>query len=89
MSDNQYEKQIKKALRRSGLDFNVFCYDLIDSTNTEARRYALSGGKIPAVFIAEEQSAGRGRMGRSFYSPLRTGLYISLLLDNHFLRCRQ
>ncbi|MBE6667833.1 MAG: biotin--[acetyl-CoA-carboxylase] ligase [Ruminococcaceae bacterium] len=81
MSDNQYEKQIKKALRRSGLDFNVFCYDLIDSTNTEARRYALSGGKIPAVFIAEEQSAGRGRMGRSFYSPLRTGLYISLLLD--------
>ena len=81
MSDNQYEKQIKKALRRSGLDFNVFCYDLIDSTNTEARRYALSGGKIPAIFIAEEQSSGRGRMGRSFYSPKSTGLYISLLLD--------
>ena len=80
--ETRYEKQLKRSLRTATrLDFEVFCFDVIDSTNTEARRYALSGGKVPAVFIAEEQSAGRGRMGRSFYSPKGTGLYISILLD--------
>ena len=80
--EKRTKRQIEKELRRNtGLDFDVFCYDLIDSTNTEARRYALSGGSAPAVFIAKEQSSGRGRMGRSFYSPKATGLYLSVLLD--------
>ena len=55
-------------------------YTQTDSTNEEARRYAAAGGEVPALFIAEEQSAGRGRMGRSFFSPSRTGLYTSLLI---------
>ena len=80
--EKRIKRRIEKELRRNtGLDFAVFCFDLIDSTNTEARRYALSGGSAPAVFIAREQSAGRGRMGRSFYSPSATGLYLSVLLD--------
>ncbi len=56
-------------------------YKTLDSTNNEARRYAADGGSAPALFVAEEQTGGRGRMGRSFYSPARTGLYMSLLLD--------
>ena len=44
----------------------VFVYDEIDSTNTEAKRYALSGGRAPALFVADRQTAGRGRLGRSF-----------------------
>ena len=80
--EKRIKRQIEKELRKNTeLDFDVFCFDLIDSTNTEARRYALSGGSAPAVFIAKEQSAGRGRMGRSFYSPKATGLYLSVLLD--------
>ena len=80
--EKRIKRQIETELRRNtGLDFDVFCFDLIDSTNTEARRYTLSGGSAPAVFIAREQSAGRGRMGRSFYSPKATGLYLSVLLD--------
>ena len=55
-------------------------YDTIDSTNTEAKRYAMSGGAVPCAFLAETQTAGRGRMGRSFYSPDGTGIYLSLLL---------
>ena len=62
-----------------GVGLSVF--ELIDSTNTEARRSLLSGASAPAVFVAEEQSAGRGRTGKSFYSPKGTGLYLSLLLD--------
>ena len=56
-------------------------YAQIDSTNEEARRHAASGCATPALFVAEAQSAGRGRMGRSFYSPEQTGLYMSLLID--------
>lgn len=55
-------------------------YEEIDSTNSEAKRYAFCGGAAPAAFLAEGQTAGRGRMGRSFYSPDGTGIYLSLLL---------
>ena len=52
--------------------------DTVDSTSDAAKRHILSGGRTPAVFLAERQTAGRGRMGRSFYSPAETGLYLSL-----------
>lgn len=54
--------------------------DEIDSTNSEARRWAQSGGKTPALFVADRQTAGRGRLGRSFYSPSETGIYMTLLV---------
>ena len=62
----------------------IFEYELIDSTSTEARRYAQStheSDAFPAIFIAKEQSAGRGRLGRSFFSPKNTGLYTSLVFE--------
>ena len=54
--------------------------DEIDSTSSEARRWAESGGNTPALFVADRQTAGRGRLGRSFYSPSNTGIYMTLLL---------
>ena len=64
-------------------DIELFCYDSIDSTNKQARRYAEErGGKIcPTLFMAESQTEGRGRLGRSFFSPEKTGLYMTLLLE--------
>ena len=50
------------------------------STNTVAKEYARSGADEKTVIIAESQSAGRGRMGRSFFSPDKTGLYMSIIL---------
>ncbi|MBE6597388.1 MAG: biotin--[acetyl-CoA-carboxylase] ligase [Ruminococcaceae bacterium] len=52
----------------------------LDSTNKEARRQAEMGLSVPALIVAEGQSEGRGRMGRSFFSPEGSGLYMSLLL---------
>ena len=63
----------------SDTPLSLFLFSSIDSTNTEARRHALDGGSSPALFLAEEQTAGRGRMGRSFFSPKDTGIYLSLL----------
>ena len=55
-------------------------YDLTDSTNTRAKEYAsLYGIESPVVFIAEGQTMGRGRRGRSFDSERGAGLYISFL----------
>lgn len=63
--------------------YKFFEYDEIDSTNLEAKRYAASNSEplqeIP-VFIAKSQTGGRGRLGKSFFSPEETGLYMSILL---------
>lgn len=54
------------------------------STNTELKALAEKGGADGEVLIALEQTAGRGRLGRSFYSPKDTGLYMSILLRPDF-----
>lgn len=60
-------------------ELRILRYDKIDSTNLEARRAAANGPRQNTLIIAREQSAGRGRMDRSFYSPADTGLYMTLL----------
>ncbi|MDO4621084.1 MAG: biotin--[acetyl-CoA-carboxylase] ligase [Lachnospiraceae bacterium] len=52
----------------------------VPSTNTSVRELAVSGEPEGLVLIAEEQTGGRGRAGRSFYSPKDTGIYLSILL---------
>ena len=55
-------------------------HEKLDSTNTHARELARQGAPAGTVIIAQTQSAGRGRLGRSFHSPADTGLYFSLIL---------
>lgn len=59
-------------------DMPVYVYDCIDSTNNEAKRHSHRDEKY-TLYIADKQTAGRGRLGRSFYSPAETGLYMSLV----------
>lgn len=58
----------------------VYYYDVIDSTNTEAKRLAAAGACEGTLVLAEAQIAGRGRRGRSWESPKGTSIYMSLLL---------
>lgn len=53
-------------------------YDTIDSTNTEAKRLAAAGQGDNIIVTADTQTAGRGRRGRSFFSPADTGVYLSV-----------
>ena len=55
-------------------------HDILDSTNTHAKELARLGAPEGTVVIARSQTAGRGRLGRSFHSPKDTGLYLSLIL---------
>ena len=73
-------KRIENQLRAAGLGhILVFDYETTDSTNTRAIEYTNTGHTADAVFIAEEQTAGRGRLGKSFHSEGGCGLYMTLL----------
>jgi len=61
---------------------SVVSFETIDSTNNEAKRRLLAGeqdGEKILLITADQQTAGRGRLGRSFYSPPSTGIYMSLI----------
>ncbi|MCQ2446057.1 MAG: biotin--[acetyl-CoA-carboxylase] ligase [Clostridia bacterium] len=59
-------------------DVPVYSAPLTASTNFDAK-IAAGSGEGEAIFLAEEQTAGRGRLGRSFFSP-GGGIYLSFLL---------
>ena len=59
---------------------HIHCFDTIDSTNTQAKKLAASGACHGTVLIADTQTGGRGRLGRSFESPKGTGIYLSVIL---------
>ena len=68
-----------KESRKFGIP--SFEYELTDSTNEQAKIYAKSGvwqGE-PCIFVANEQTKGRGRYSRRFYSKNGAGAYLSLL----------
>ena len=58
----------------------ILIYESLPSTNTEAARLAVEGADEGLAIVADEQTAGRGRMKRSWASPKGAGLYFSLLL---------
>ena len=59
---------------------SVLYFDSIDSTNTRAKELAAQGAPHGTVLIADHQTGGRGRLGRSFLSPAGTGVYLSVIL---------
>ena len=68
-----------EILRHIALPCELRVFDTIDSTNTYAKnRYAdAAHGSLPLCVAAGEQTAGRGRLGRSFHSPGGSGIYLS------------
>ena len=59
---------------------SVLYFESIDSTNTRAKELAAQGAPHGTVLIADHQTGGRGRLGRSFLSPAGTGVYLSVIL---------
>jgi BirA family transcriptional regulator, biotin operon repressor / biotin---[acetyl-CoA-carboxylase] ligase len=73
-------QSISKYLSKDNDIFNINVYKTITSTNSAIKDLAIKGEKEGNVIIAEEQTEGRGRLGRKFYSPNGTGIYMSILL---------
>lgn len=58
----------------------LICLSEVDSTNTRLKELARQGAPHGTVLIAQRQTGGRGRLGRSFSSPAGVGVYFSMLL---------
>ena len=76
LSAERVREQLPAELKP--LEIQVF--DVLDSTNTYAKKLAADATEKDAVIMARRQTAGKGRRGHSFYSPDKSGLYMSLLL---------
>lgn len=81
VSDTLTEAEIRACLGTTVVvGRELRCFDVIDSTNTYIRQAALEGAPDGTVAIANQQTGGRGRMGRSFQSPRNQGIYLTALL---------
>ncbi len=78
--DRLREGELSGPLAGCLVGSRLICLDTVDSTNTECKRQAMSGAAEGLVVIADEQTGGRGRLGRTFQSPKGCGLYLSALL---------
>lgn len=61
----------------------LYIYDTLDSTNNRAKQLALENAPHGTAVIAMQQTAGKGRLGRSFFSP-REGIYLSIIIKPTF-----
>lgn len=75
------KENIEKALADIGMpNVKTVFYDTTDSTNLRAKEYAKAAAdRETVIFVANHQSAGRGRLGRSFVSNKDAGIYLSIL----------
>jgi len=71
---------IRRRLRNSPFTRRIYHFFKIDSTNTVALRLGHAGEPHGAIVLAEEQTAGRGRVGRSWHSEKTSGIYLTVLL---------
>jgi len=75
MNEDQYQENLS-SLPLGGLRY----FDSTGSTNDEALKWASEGASDLSLVISDEQTAGRGRSGRKWYSPPRSALACSLIL---------
>jgi len=78
--DRLYPEEIQPRLETRWLGHELHYLDSTDSTNRVAFELAREGAPHGAAVIAEAQTSGRGRLGRSFFSPAHLNLYTSIVL---------
>ncbi len=72
--------KVINQLRENGYEIETCYFDSLDSTNTKAKELAESGYPSGTFVVAEQQTAGKGRRGRSWVSPRGTDIYMTLML---------
>lgn len=79
-SDVISAETIQPSLLPGLQNFSIHTFKTIDSTNNEARKLSSKDSIKQGIVLSEEQTNGRGRLGKSFYSPSQTGIYMSFYL---------
>ncbi|MCZ6463213.1 MAG: biotin--[acetyl-CoA-carboxylase] ligase [Proteobacteria bacterium] len=78
--DRLYPEELAAGLETAWLARRIEYLDTTDSTNRVALELGRGGAEHGTTVVAEHQSAGRGRLGRSFFSPAYQNLYTSVVL---------
>lgn len=78
--DRLYPEEIQRGLETRWLARDLRHFEQTDSTNRVALDLAREGAAHGTTVVAEAQTAGRGRLGRSFFSPAHRNLYTSIVL---------
>lgn len=73
-------EEISEYLQTKYIGREIHYFDSIDSTNTKAKELAYTSEIEGIVVIAEEQTNGRGRLGRNWSSPNKKGIWMSIVL---------
>lgn len=74
------ENEIKAGLITKYIGQTIIYEKSISSTQELAHRYASEGAKEGTTVVADEQIGGKGRLGRAWFSPLGSGIWMSLIL---------
>lgn len=74
------QKELESIRKTEWLGQKIFYYEELDSTNAAAKKLAEDGAPHGSVVVAETQSAGRGRRGRSWSSPPGTSIFMTYIL---------
>jgi len=75
--DRLHHALMQAYLQQDGEPITVLSHETVDSTNSEAERELANGREAPFVVVAGQQTRGRGRFGREWYSPQVGNLYAS------------
>lgn len=75
---------IHQGLQTKILGHQMYYYEKVDSTNMLAKQMANKEEPEGTVIIAEEQTGGKGRLNRSYFSPFAQGLWFSVILRPDF-----
>jgi len=78
--DLLYAEELQVGLETRWLATEIHYFETVDSTNRVALELARSGSPHGTTIVADQQTAGRGRLGRSFFSPPAANLYTSIIL---------
>lgn len=71
---------ILTELQTQRLGQNIVYFDTVDSTQRIAHQLAREGKGHGTVVVADEQTGGKGRLGREWFSPSGTGIWISMII---------
>lgn len=74
------EEEIQKRLKSKLIAKKIYAFGQLSSTNSYAKRLAQEGVPEGSLIISDQQTKGRGRLGRSWESPPGKGLWFSLIL---------
>jgi BirA family transcriptional regulator, biotin operon repressor / biotin---[acetyl-CoA-carboxylase] ligase len=78
--DILFPHEITRGLRAHVVGSEIHGFRSIGSTNSVAHRHAIKNAPEGTIIIAGRQTAGRGRLGRSWMSPPKLGIYLSVIL---------